>query len=72
MGEFIKVTIDFGKCVGIKECGGCVRVCPVNIFEERGNNPEVIEDNEDECTLCGLCLDACTPGAITITKLYEK
>ena len=43
MGEFIKVTIDFGKCVGIKECGGCVRVSPVNIFEEKGNKPEVIE-----------------------------
>jgi NAD-dependent dihydropyrimidine dehydrogenase PreA subunit len=72
MGEFIKVKIDFDKCVGIKESGGCVRACPVNIFEEKGDNPAIVAANEDECTLCELCLQACKPAAITIIKLYEK
>ena len=71
MSEFIKVGIDFSKCAGISKCGGCVKVCPVNIFGKKEDNPSVNEDNEDECTLCDLCIQACTPEAITITKLYE-
>ena len=71
MSEFIKVKIDFPTCVGIAECGGCVKVCPVNIFGKEGDDPSVIENNEDECTLCDLCIQACTPKAITIRKLYE-
>ena len=71
MSEFIKVDIDFSKCAGMEECGGCVRVCPVTIFKSEGSKPAVIRDNEDECILCDLCLESCTPGAIQITKLYE-
>jgi NAD-dependent dihydropyrimidine dehydrogenase PreA subunit len=44
----------------------------VNIFGKEGDNPSVIEDNEDECTLCDLCIQACIPKAITIRKLYEE
>nr|HID58004.1 ferredoxin [Desulfobacterales bacterium] len=72
MGEFIKVEINFSRCTGIKGCGGCVRVCPVNIFVENGSNPAVILENEDECTLCNLCVGACVHDAITIRRLYEE
>jgi NAD-dependent dihydropyrimidine dehydrogenase PreA subunit len=71
MSEFIKVGIDFTKCAGIAKCGECVKVCPVNIFDEDGDTPSVNEENEDECTLCDLCIQACTPKVITIRKLYE-
>ncbi len=70
MGEFIKIEIDDQKC----KCGtaACANVCPVGIFGVENGNIRVIEENEDECTLCGLCLDACKEGAIKILKLYEK
>ena len=71
MSEFIKVDIDFSKCLGIEACGGCVDVCPVNIFEREGDKPEVVQENEDECTLCDLCIQACSQGIITISKLYD-
>lgn len=71
MNEFIDVTIDRQKCVGIKNCGQCIRVCPVNIFEKKADQPVVIVENLDECTLCKLCLNECKPGAIEIRKLYE-
>ena len=71
MGEFIKAEIDFIKCSGILECGKCITVCSVNIFERKGNKLALIEENEDECTLCDLCLETCAPGAIVIHKLYE-
>jgi NAD-dependent dihydropyrimidine dehydrogenase PreA subunit len=71
MGEFIKIEVDFTKCAGINACGGCVRVCPVNIFDKKGDRPSIIAENEDECTLCDLCKQACTPSAVMIRKLYE-
>jgi NAD-dependent dihydropyrimidine dehydrogenase PreA subunit len=72
MSEFIRVEIDFSKCVGIEACGRCVKVCPVNVFDKRGGEPVIMKENEDECTLCDLCNQACDPGAVTIYKLYDN
>jgi len=69
--EFIRVDVNMISCVGIAGCGGCLRVCPVGIFEKNGDMPVVVEKNLDECILCELCLQACKPAAITIRKLYE-
>jgi NAD-dependent dihydropyrimidine dehydrogenase PreA subunit len=71
MGIFIKVKIDQEKCLGIKRSGHCVNICPVNIFEAMEDRVIINEENEDECTLCGLCLQKCEPGAIFIEKRYE-
>ena len=71
MDEFIAVEIEFDACMGIKECGQCVKVCPVNIFKAENGVPEIIVENEDECTLCELCLESCQPSVITIMKKYE-
>ena len=54
------------------ECGECVKICPVNIFDKKENRIITIEVNEDECTLCNLCLDKCPVDAIEIEKLYDK
>ena len=72
MGEFIKIEIDSGKCAGIDDCGQCIRVCPVNIFMKNGDMPVAVGENEDECTLCELCIEACGPSAVIIHKLYES
>jgi len=71
MSEFIQVVITEAKCPGISACGKCVQVCPVNIFRAQGDRPLIVEDNQDECTLCDLCLEECTPDAIVLRKLYE-
>ena len=72
MSEFIRVETDMKRCIGINKCGKCAQVCPVNIFEAKGDEPNIVEQNQDECTLCDLCLQECTPGAIAIVKLYEQ
>jgi len=72
MGEFIRVVIDQEKCGDPDEVKVWAGVCPVGIFEMKNGRPSVAEENEDECTLCGLCLEACRNGAVTIEKLYEQ
>ncbi|MFQ5881855.1 MAG: ferredoxin [Candidatus Methylomirabilales bacterium] len=65
---FIRVEVNDPKCLGMKECGECVRVCPVNIFYPEGDRIGVQE--EDECILCNLCL-TCPTDAIRILRLYD-
>ncbi len=71
MGTFIKVTVNDTSCSGLEKCEECIRICPVNIFEGKGVNIKVKEENEDECILCGLCTAKCDADAISIKKLYE-
>ena len=71
MGLFINLEIDLKRCVGISNCGKCLKVCPVQIFENGDKFPVSITENEDECTLCDLCLDICEPVAIKVCRLYE-
>ncbi len=71
MSEFINLEVNPGKCVGTKKCGKCIQVCPVNAFLSNGDYPKAVEANEDECTLCMLCLQSCEVDAIIIHKLYE-
>lgn len=82
MGMFIALKIDEPRCKASKGCRHCVDVCPVDIFQtgEVGslvnavlvNAVLVNAENEDECTLCELCLQACPHQAIEIVKLYER
>ncbi|MBI5373824.1 MAG: 4Fe-4S binding protein [Candidatus Schekmanbacteria bacterium] len=66
---FINVKIKNG-CLGIKKCGECVKVCPVNIFEAKDDSVLIVEGNEDECTLCDLCLQKCPVNVIDVIRLY--
>jgi NAD-dependent dihydropyrimidine dehydrogenase PreA subunit len=44
-------------------------VCPVDIFAGDGGI-SIVEDNIDECILCGMCITA-SDGAVTVHKLYS-
>ena len=46
-------VIDNRLCIS---CGACVAVCPVGCIAFKGDGPELVE----ECTSCGLCLQACS------------
>ena len=45
--------------------------CPVDIYAAREGGTQIVEENLDECVLCGLCLDASPPGAVRVLKLYD-
>jgi NAD-dependent dihydropyrimidine dehydrogenase PreA subunit len=47
-------------------------VCPVDIYgQSASGSVEIVEENLDECVLCGLCLDASPDGAVRVLKLYD-
>ena len=48
-----------------------VEVCPVDIFTEDQGELFIVEENQDECTLCNLCIEAAPDGTVKIIKLYE-
>lgn len=70
MGIFIRVEVDQGK-ITPNTASELVDLCPVDIFAVEGNQLTVIPENEDECTLCELCLKHAPAGAIAIRKLYK-
>ena len=72
MGLFIDLAINRDTCLGIQECGKCIEVCPVNVFNAEGSALQTDYDNEDECTLCDMCIQRCPVDALTIVKHYEK
>jgi NAD-dependent dihydropyrimidine dehydrogenase PreA subunit len=45
--------------------------CPVDIYATAERGVEIVDDNLDECVLCGLCLDASRPGTVKVLKLYD-
>ena len=45
--------------------------CPVDIYAASDGHVEVVEENLDECILCGLCVDAAPPGKVRVLKLYD-
>jgi len=70
LGIFIKIDMKEDRLT--PELGKqLVSVCPVDIFMMEDERVAVRPEQEDECTLCELCLDAAPPGALTIRKLYS-
>ena len=45
--------------------------CPVEIYAARAGSVVVVEENLDECILCGLCVEAAPPGKVRVLKLYD-
>ena len=45
--------------------------CPVDIYSNSDGSVEVVDENLDECILCGLCVEAAPPGKVRVVKLYS-
>jgi NAD-dependent dihydropyrimidine dehydrogenase PreA subunit len=68
---FIKVDVATEHAADPELAKKLEEACPVDIFAATGAGVTVVTENEDECVLCGLCLDASPDGAVTVTKLYD-
>ncbi|MGA2885678.1 MAG: 4Fe-4S binding protein [Halobacteriota archaeon] len=53
------IIFDEAECV---QCGACVSVCPVEVFEYK--NDRTISINLKRCVLCKTCITMCPHGAL--------
>lgn len=70
-GTFIDVEVDGSVSGDVELAKKLEEVCPVDIFAATDSGVDVVEQQLDECVLCGLCLDAAPEGTVTVKKLYD-
>ncbi len=69
-GIFIGVEVDDAITTDRDVAAKLAEVCPVDIYRA-SPGLTVVQENLDECVLCGLCLNATQPGQVRILKLYD-
>ena len=70
-GVFIQVELEPSARDDAEVAKKLEEACPVDIYAARGGRTEVVDENLDECVLCGLCLDAAPDGTVRVIKLYD-
>ena len=72
MPMFVHLEVDPDAAADRALAKKLVEVCPVNIFaQDAQGKAVVVEENEDECVLCDLCVQAAPEGKVRVVKLYE-
>ena len=70
---FINVEVDDPVATDAGMAAKLTEVCPVDIFAQNDDGTlRIVEENLDECVLCGLCLNATQPGQVRVLKLYDE
>jgi NAD-dependent dihydropyrimidine dehydrogenase PreA subunit len=73
MGMFIRVEVAPEVRSQMELARKLVEVCPVDIFAlDADQQLRVVEENEDECVLCNLCIEAAPAGTVKVIRLYEE
>jgi NAD-dependent dihydropyrimidine dehydrogenase PreA subunit len=70
-GTFIGVEVDDSVAGDVELATKLAEACPVDIYLATGEGVRIVDENLDECVLCGLCLDASPAGAVKVIKLYD-
>ena len=70
-GVFIRVEVADSARADAELARRLEEACPVDIFAATDGGVRIVDENLDECVLCGLCLDATPPGAVRVVKLYD-
>jgi NAD-dependent dihydropyrimidine dehydrogenase PreA subunit len=70
-GIFIGVEVDDSVSGDAELAGKLAEACPVDIYAAGDGGVRIVDENLDECVLCGLCLDASPPGTVSVIKLYD-
>jgi NAD-dependent dihydropyrimidine dehydrogenase PreA subunit len=68
---FIGVEVDDAAAADAAVAAKLAEVCPVDIYAVDHGHVVLVEENLDECVLCGLCLDAAPEGAVRVLRLYD-
>ena len=63
-GTFIGVEVDDAVSGDSELARKLEEACPVDIYAAGDGGVQIVDENLDECVLCGLCLDASPDGEI--------
>jgi ferredoxin-like protein FixX len=69
VGTFIEISVD-DHLYPPEVRNKLAAVCPVDIYGVEDGRVVVRPEEEDECTLCELCLDVAPAGTLVIEKTY--
>jgi NAD-dependent dihydropyrimidine dehydrogenase PreA subunit len=70
-GIFIGVEVDDSVSGDAELAGKLAEACPVDIYAAGDGGVQIVDENLDECVLCGLCLDASPAETVSVIKLYD-
>ena len=70
-GVFIAVEVEDSVAGDAELAKKLEEACPVDIYAATPAGVRIVQENLDECVLCGLCLDASPPGSVKVIKLYD-
>ena len=70
-GIFIDVEVSDDARGDVELAKKLQEACPVDLYAASEEGGEVVEQNLDECILCGLCVETAPPGAVRVLKLYD-
>ena len=70
-GTFIGVEVDDSVAGDAELAKRLAEACPVDIYAAAESGVQIVDENLDECVLCGLCLDASPPDTVKVIKLYD-
>jgi NAD-dependent dihydropyrimidine dehydrogenase PreA subunit len=70
-GVFIGVEVEDSAAGDAELAKRLEEACPVDIYAASGGGVDIVDENLDECVLCGLCLDASPEGTVKVIKLYD-
>ncbi len=71
-GMFIRVEVGEPLASDAESAKRLAGICPVDIFAAAPEGVGIVDENLDECILCGLCLAVGPAGAVRIIKLYDN
>jgi NAD-dependent dihydropyrimidine dehydrogenase PreA subunit len=72
MSLFIAVEVAPQAAADPAVAAKLAEVCPVDIYATGADGAlAIVEENLDECVLCGLCIDAAPAGTVTVRRLYD-
>ena len=72
---FIAIEVDDAAARDRAVAAKLTEVCPVDIYGMSSHPPGhlvLVQQNLDECVLCGLCLNAAPAGTVRVLKLYDE
>jgi NAD-dependent dihydropyrimidine dehydrogenase PreA subunit len=70
-GTFIGVEVDDSVAGDVELAKKLTEACPEDIYAATEGGVDLVEENLDECVLCGLCLDASPPDTVKVIELYD-